>query len=238
MPRSNCSREALSVFLAAQGLARPPSCSTSSRRWMQRPCAMPRSTSTPSRMRRPCRPFWSSHWRRSQVCPACMLLSKVLVSYAVGRTGASQSRTTCTGVRFGPPGAKRLVYFIDDMNMPFVDKYDTQSAIELLRQSLDYRGWFDKVRTPAPCQQTSVHSLTFACSAERDISGGTDQDRAQRGHKHPVLGVHEPDGRLFPHHAAYAAAFCHLCCADAFAGDSQAGPLLLLQCEYTCPPIT
>lgn len=25
--------------------------------------------------------------------------------------------------------------------MPSVDKYDTQSAIELLRQSIDYRGW-------------------------------------------------------------------------------------------------
>lgn len=48
------------------------------------------------------------------------------------------------GVRYGPPGTKRLVYFVDDMNMPFVDKYDTQSAIELMRQSIDYRGWFDK----------------------------------------------------------------------------------------------
>jgi hypothetical protein len=49
------------------------------------------------------------------------------------------------GVRYGPPGTKRLVYFVDDLNMPFVDKYDTQSAIELMRQSIDYKGWFDKV---------------------------------------------------------------------------------------------
>lgn len=48
------------------------------------------------------------------------------------------------GMRFGPPGTKRLVYFVDDLNMPQVDKYDTQSAIELLRQSIDYHGWFDK----------------------------------------------------------------------------------------------
>ena len=54
---------------------------------------------------------------------------------------------SAAGVRFGPPGAKRLVYFVDDMNMPFVDKYDTQSAIELIRQSVDYRGWYDKVRS-------------------------------------------------------------------------------------------
>ena len=32
------------------------------------------------------------------------------------------------------------------MNMPFVDKYDTQSAIEILRQMIDYNGWYDKVK--------------------------------------------------------------------------------------------
>ncbi|GBF97683.1 flagellar outer dynein arm heavy chain beta [Raphidocelis subcapitata] len=49
-----------------------------------------------------------------------------------------------SGVRYGPPGSRRLVYFIDDLNMPYVDKYDTQSAIELARQMVDYRGWYDK----------------------------------------------------------------------------------------------
>lgn len=29
--------------------------------------------------------------------------------------------------------------------MSLVDKYDTQSAIELMRQSVDYQGWYDKV---------------------------------------------------------------------------------------------
>ena len=49
------------------------------------------------------------------------------------------------GTRYGPPGTKRLIYFADDCNMPLVDKYDTQSAIELIRQAVDYQGWFDKV---------------------------------------------------------------------------------------------
>ena len=51
-----------------------------------------------------------------------------------------------SGVRFGPPGSRRLIYLVDDMNMPYVDKYDTQSPIELLRQFVDYRGWYDKAK--------------------------------------------------------------------------------------------
>ena len=31
------------------------------------------------------------------------------------------------GINYAPPGTKKLVYFIDDMNMPKLDKYDTAS---------------------------------------------------------------------------------------------------------------
>ena len=48
-----------------------------------------------------------------------------------------------TGTIFGPPGTKKLVYFIDDINMPTPDKYGTQSAIALLRQQVDYGGFYD-----------------------------------------------------------------------------------------------
>ena len=37
---------------------------------------------------------------------------------------------------FAPPGTKKLIYFVDDFNMPSPDKYGTQSAIELLRQQV------------------------------------------------------------------------------------------------------
>ncbi|KAL3909005.1 MAG: hypothetical protein SGPRY_009579 [Prymnesium sp.] len=48
-----------------------------------------------------------------------------------------------TGSMFGPPGTKKLIYFIDDFNMPTPDKYGTQSAIALLRQQTDYGGFYD-----------------------------------------------------------------------------------------------
>ena len=48
-----------------------------------------------------------------------------------------------TGSIFGPPGTKRLIYFVDDLNMPTPDKYGTQSAIAILRQHKDYGGFYD-----------------------------------------------------------------------------------------------
>jgi dynein heavy chain len=37
------------------------------------------------------------------------------------------------GKTFAPIGKFKLLYFVDDMNMPARDAYDTQSAIALLR---------------------------------------------------------------------------------------------------------
>ena len=37
-------------------------------------------------------------------------------------------------------------YFIDDLNMPQLDPYDTQSAIALLRQHIDYGCWYDRAK--------------------------------------------------------------------------------------------
>ena len=48
-----------------------------------------------------------------------------------------------TGTNYGPPGQAKLVYFVDDINLPEVDPYDTQSAIALLRQHLEYEHVYD-----------------------------------------------------------------------------------------------
>ncbi|NXM72263.1 DYH9 protein, partial [Serilophus lunatus] len=50
------------------------------------------------------------------------------------------------GRNYGPPGTKRLVYFIDDLNMPQVDTYGTVQPHTLLRQHLDYGHWYDRSR--------------------------------------------------------------------------------------------
>jgi len=69
-------------------------------------------------------------------------------------TNISKPDMLCAGSKYGPPGSRHLVYFVDDMNMPLVDKYDTQTAIELMRQHIDQKGWFDKV-TASVCTPMS-----------------------------------------------------------------------------------
>jgi len=48
------------------------------------------------------------------------------------------------GKAYGPKGKFTLIYFIDDLNMPGPDKYETQSAIALIRQHKDYEHWYDR----------------------------------------------------------------------------------------------
>jgi dynein heavy chain len=46
--------------------------------------------------------------------------------------------------KFGPSGGKQLVCFVDDFNMPVNDQFGSQPALEILRQWMDYGGWYDR----------------------------------------------------------------------------------------------
>ncbi|XP_069917499.1 dynein axonemal heavy chain 9 isoform X5 [Oryctolagus cuniculus] len=48
------------------------------------------------------------------------------------------------GRNYGPPGNKKLIYFIDDVNMPEVDTYGTVQPHTIIRQHLDYGHWYDR----------------------------------------------------------------------------------------------
>ena len=89
-----------------------------------------------------------------------------------------------SGRRYGPPASKRLIFFIDDMNLPYIETYGTQNAIALLTQHMSYGTMFDRgdlglrkelvdiqymaALNPTAgsfviCERAQRHFATFAC---------------------------------------------------------------------------
>jgi dynein heavy chain len=54
---------------------------------------------------------------------------------------ATEKRTKDT---YGPPMGKKLIMFIDDLNMPRVDTYGTQQPLALLKLFMDRKGVYDR----------------------------------------------------------------------------------------------
>jgi dynein heavy chain len=44
---------------------------------------------------------------------------------------------------YGPPLGKKFIIFVDDINLPAKDPVGSQGAIELLRQMMDHKVWYD-----------------------------------------------------------------------------------------------
>lgn len=80
------------------------------------------------------------------------------------------------GRNYGPPGSKKLIYFIDDMNMPEVDTYGTVSPHTLIRQHLDYSHWYDRNKLTLK----EVHNCQYVACMNPTAGSFTINPRLQR----------------------------------------------------------
>ncbi|KAJ3180788.1 hypothetical protein HDU85_003867 [Gaertneriomyces sp. JEL0708] len=80
------------------------------------------------------------------------------------------------GRNYGPPGTKKLIYFLDDLNMPEVDKYGTASPHTLLRQYLDYKHWYDRSKLTLK----EIHNCQYVACMNPTAGSFTITGRLQR----------------------------------------------------------
>ncbi|XP_045472902.1 dynein beta chain, ciliary-like isoform X2 [Harmonia axyridis] len=77
---------------------------------------------------------------------------------------------------YGPPGGKTMVYFVDDMNMPEVDKYFTVQPHTLIKQFMDYQHWYDRQKLSLK----DIHNVQFLSCMNPTAGSFTIDPRLQR----------------------------------------------------------
>jgi dynein heavy chain len=79
----------------------------------------------------------------------------------------------------GPPAGKKMVVFVDDLNMPTLEEYGAQPPNELLRQVIDDKGYYD-VEKVGLFKFVADTSFAAACAPP----GGGRSDVTQRLVRH------------------------------------------------------
>ncbi|XP_006880447.1 PREDICTED: dynein heavy chain 11, axonemal [Elephantulus edwardii] len=80
------------------------------------------------------------------------------------------------GRNYGPVGNKKLVYFIDDMNLPEVDFYGTVQPHTLIRQHIDYGHWYDRQKVTLK----EIHGCQYVACMNPLVGSFTINPRLQR----------------------------------------------------------
>ncbi|KAK3551295.1 hypothetical protein QTP70_013939, partial [Hemibagrus guttatus] len=90
------------------------------------------------------------------------------------------------GRKYAPSGNKRLIYFVDDMNMTAADSYGTVQPHTLIRQHLDYKHWYDTQKLSLK----DIHNTQYIACLNPQAGRYTISPRLQRHFS--VLAVNNP----------------------------------------------
>ena len=82
-----------------------------------------------------------------------------------------------SGHTFGPPSGRKLIYFVDDLNLPYVETYGTQNSLSLMRQLIDHGNFFDRIDLGF---RTKVVDTQFVTAMNPTAGSFTISDRLQR----------------------------------------------------------
>jgi dynein heavy chain len=82
-----------------------------------------------------------------------------------------------SGKVFGPPNGKKLILYIDDFNLPYIETYGTQNSLSLLRQIIDHKIYYDRIDLG---YRKEVADLQFMASMNPTAGSFTVTERLQR----------------------------------------------------------
>ncbi|CAM9153876.1 unnamed protein product [Ectocarpus fasciculatus] len=96
------------------------------------------------------------------------MMAKVNMNFYTSASVLQSSMTASlqkkSGSNYGPPGSSKMIFFVDDLNLPALDAYNTQSAIALIRQHIDYGHWYAAsklvVQNISDCQYVAAMNPT------------------------------------------------------------------------------
>ncbi|KAF8278750.1 Inner arm dynein 5-1 [Trypanosoma cruzi] len=112
----------------------------------------------------------SSHWDYFATVLSAQSRARDIEDRLEGKLHKTRSNA------LGPSPGKRVVFMIDDLNMPALEKYGASPPLELLRQLITQGGFYDKRKAPASFKE--IHDIVYLAAC--GVPGGGRNEMTKR----------------------------------------------------------